>query len=157
MWSGGPVVRLSQTSPIPRSPDGDNNWLYLVSYLRTGHRTLYVMLRCGRAYRNSTVALSSLLVMQKCLCSHLRLTKGLLLVLQSYSRLLGITFYHIRTQDYMHTILRKGKSLFPCHSIPGLVNGHLHWRHWTLHNLNLLPSFDAVIHTISLTYMSFFA
>ena len=23
MWSGGPVVRLSQTSPIPRSPDGD--------------------------------------------------------------------------------------------------------------------------------------
>ena len=24
-WSGGPV-RLSQTSPIPRSPDGDNKW-----------------------------------------------------------------------------------------------------------------------------------
>ena len=25
MWSGGGVDRLSQTSPIPRSPDGDNN------------------------------------------------------------------------------------------------------------------------------------
>ena len=27
MWSGGPVVRLSQTSPIPRSPDGDKKCL----------------------------------------------------------------------------------------------------------------------------------
>ena len=26
MWSGGPVVRLSQTSPIPRSPYGDNKY-----------------------------------------------------------------------------------------------------------------------------------
>ena len=114
------------------------------------------MLRCGRAYRNSTVALSSLLVMQKCLCSNLRLSKGLLLVLQSYSRLLGITFYHIRTQDYMRTIHRKGKSLFPCHSIPldwsmaiciDVIELFINWIY--------CPALLSLIHTISLTCVIF--
>ena len=111
------------------------------------------MLRCGRAYRNSTVAHSSFTChANKCLCSNLRLSKGLLLVLQSYSRLLGITFYHIRTQDYNAYNSYKGKVPFPCHSIPkdwsmaiciDVIELFIIWIYCPV----LLP----VIHTISLT------
>ena len=111
------------------------------------------MLRCGRAYRNSTVAHSSSLAMQinasAVIFDWPKVCSLCCKATQDYWELRFTTSAHKTT---MHTILTKGKSLFPCHSIPkdwsmaiciDVIELFIIWIYCQV----LLP----VIHTISLT------